>query len=167
LCKVVGEPADGYLKAVGDTTSAVVSGMIVSALAQGLVAGIGYTIIGVGTPILLGAMTALTSLIPFLGAALIWGPIGVWLLLSDQFEAGLGMLAWGALVVNPTDNILKPLLISNATDIPLVIVLFGLLGGLVAFGMVGLFLGPLILTILLAIWREWLEDDRPEPASPA
>jgi predicted PurR-regulated permease PerM len=112
-------------------------------------------------------MTALTSLIPFLGAALIWGPIGVWLLLSDQFGAGLGMLAWGALVVNPTDNILKPLLISNATDIPLVIVLFGVLGGLVAFGMVGLFLGPLILTILLAIWREWLEDDRPEPASPA
>jgi predicted PurR-regulated permease PerM len=167
LCKVVGELADGYLKAVGDTTNAVVSGMIVSALAQGLVAGIGYTIIGVGTPILLGAMTALTSLIPFPGTALIWGPIGVWLLLSDQFGAGLGMLAWGALVVNPTDNILKPLLISNATDIPLVIVLFGVLGGLVAFGMVGLFLGPLILTILLAIWREWLEDDRPEPASPA
>jgi AI-2E family transporter len=95
------------------------------------------------------------------------GPDRRRLLLSDQFGAGLGVLAWGALVVNPADNILKPLLISNATDIPLVIALFGVLGGLVAFGMVGLFLGPLILAILLAIWREWMEDDRPEPASPA
>lgn len=167
LRNLVGEPAEGYFKAVGETTNAVVSGLIVSALAQGLIAGIGYTIIGVGTPILLGALTALASLIPFLGTVLIWGPIAAWLLLSDQIAAGLELLAWGAFVVNPTDNILRPLLISNATDIPLLIVFFGVVGGLVAFGLVGLFLGPLILTVLLAIWREWLSEDRPEPANPA
>lgn len=160
LRKVVGDPADEYFRAVGDTTRAVVSGLIVSALAQGLIAGAGYAVIGVGTPILLGALTAVTALVPFLGTVAVWGPIGVWLLLSDQLSTGLTLLAWGAFVVNPTDNILKPLLISNATDIPLVIVLFGVLGGLLAFGLIGLFLGPLILAVLLAIWREWLSDDR-------
>ena len=112
-------------------------------------------------------MTALTSLIPFIGTVLIWGPIGAWLLLSGHIGAGLGLLAWGAIVVHPIDNILRPLLISSATDIPLLIVLFGVGGGLLAFGMVGLFLGPLILTVLLAIWREWLEGDPAKPATPA
>ena len=160
LRKIVGETADGYFKAVGETTYAVVYGLIISALAQGLVAGIGYRIMGVGTPILLGALTALTSLIPFIGTMLIWGPIGVWLLLSDHVGTGFGLLAWGAFIVHPTDNVLRPLLISNVSDIPLLIVLFGVLGGLLAFGMIGLFIGPLILAVLLAIWREWLEDDQ-------
>jgi predicted PurR-regulated permease PerM len=163
LRKVAGEPADRYLKAVGETTQAVVFGLIVSALAQGLIAGIGYAFIGVGTPILLGALTAVTALVPFLGTVAVWGPIGLWLLLSDQVAIGLALLAWGAFIVNPTDNILKPLLISNATDVPLVIVLFGVMGGLLAFGLVGLFLGPLILAVLFAVWREWLAADAPSP----
>ncbi|MEK4031960.1 AI-2E family transporter [Methylocystis sp. IM3] len=163
LRKVAGEPADRYLKAVGETTQAVVFGLIVSALAQGLIAGIGYAFIGVGTPILLGALTAVTALVPFLGTVAVWGPIGLWLLLSDQISTGLALLAWGAFIVNPTDNILKPLLISNATDVPLVIVLFGVMGGLLAFGLVGLFLGPLILAVLFAVWREWLAADGPRP----
>jgi len=167
LRKVVGESADGYVNAVGETTYAVIYGLIVTALAQGLVAGIGYWVMGIGTPIFLGAMTALTSLIPFIGTVLIWCPIGAWLLLSGHIEAGLGLLAWGAIVVHPIDNILRPLMISSATDIPLLIVLFGVAGGLFAFGMVGLFLGPLILTVLLAIWREWLEGDQAKPATPA
>jgi predicted PurR-regulated permease PerM len=159
LRKIVGDPVDDYVKAVGDTTRAVVSGLIVSALAQGLIACIGYAFIGFRAPILLGAVTAVTALVPFLGTVAVWGPIGIWLLLSDQLSTGLSLLAWGAFVVNPTDNILKPLLISNAIDVPLVIVLFGVLGGLLAFGLIGLFLGPLILAVLLSIWREWLSDD--------
>lgn len=167
LRKVVGDPAEHYFKAVGDTTRAVVSGMIVCALAQGLIAGVGYAVIGVGSPILLGALTALMALVPFLGTVAVWGPMGVWLLLSDRVGAGLALLAWGALVVNPTDNILRPLLISGVADIPLVIALFGVMGGLLAFGLVGLFLGPLILAVMLAIWREWLAEDRPAGPSAA
>jgi predicted PurR-regulated permease PerM len=163
LRKVAGEPADRYLNAVGETTQAVVFGLIVSALAQGLIAGIGYAFIGVGTPILLGALTAVTALVPFLGTVAVWGPISLWLLLSDQIGIGLALLAWGIFIVNPTDNILKPLLISNATDVPLVIVLFGVMGGLLAFGLVGLFLGPLILAVLFAVWREWLAADGSTP----
>ena len=159
LRKVAGEPADQYFNAVGDTTQAVVFGLIVSALAQGLIAGIGYAFIGVGPPILLGALTAVTALVPFLGTVAVWGPIGLWLLFSDRIGTGFALLAWGTFIVNPTDNILKPLLISNATDVPLVIVLFGVMGGLLAFGLVGLFLGPLILAVLFAIWRQWLAED--------
>jgi predicted PurR-regulated permease PerM len=159
LRKVAGETADQYFKAVGDTTQAVVFGLIVSALAQGLIAGMGYAFIGVGPPILLGALTAVTALVPFLGTVAVWGPIGLWLPFSDRIATGFALLAWGTFIVNPTDNILKPLLISNATDVPLVIVLFGVMGGLLAFGLVGLFLGPLILAVLFAIWRRWLAED--------
>jgi len=144
---------------------AVVFGGIVCALAQGFIAGFGYAIAGVGSPILLGALTALMALVPIIGTAAVWGPIGVWFLLSDQIGAGFAVLAWGALVVNPTDNILKPLLISGVADIPMMLALFGVMGGLLAFGLVGLFLGPLILAVLLAIWRQWLGEDRPAAAN--
>lgn len=158
LRKIVGVPADRYFDAVGVTTRAVVSGLLVSAITQGLIAGAGYAFIGISAPILFGALTALAALVPFIGTLMIWGPISLWLLLSDQIASGLVLLAYGTFIINPTDNIIKPLLISNATDIPLVVVLFGVMGGLIAFGFVGLFLGPLILSVLLAIWREWLDE---------
>jgi predicted PurR-regulated permease PerM len=159
LRKIVGEMADKYVQAIGDTTRAVVFGLIVSALAQGVIAGVGYQIFGVGTPILLGSVTAVTAVVPFLGAVAIWAPIGLGMLLTGKISAGLALLAWGAFIVNPADNILKPLLISGATDVPLAFVFIGVMGGLLAFGLIGLFLGPLILSVLLAIWREWLAED--------
>jgi predicted PurR-regulated permease PerM len=159
LRKVVGASADDYVRAVGETTQAVVSGVILSALFQGCIAGVGYAVVGVGTPILLGALTSVTALVPFVGTVAIWAPVGVYLLISGQIGAGVALLAWGALVVSWVDNIIKPLLISNAADIPLMIVLFGVMGGLLAFGIVGLFLGPLILAVLLSIWRAWLAGD--------
>lgn len=159
LRKVVGGSARRYFTAVGSTTRAVVFGLLLTALAQGLLAGVGYAFVGVRTPILLGALTVVTALVPFVGTVAVWAPVGVWLLLSGQIGAGVSLLAWGALVVSTADNFLRPMLISSAADIPLVIVLFGVMGGLLAFGFVGLFLGPLILAMLLAIWREWLAED--------
>ena len=82
-------------------------------------------------------------------------------LIAGRINAGLALLAWGVLIVHPTDNILRPLLISGATDVPMAVVFIGVMGGLLAFGLIGLFLGPLILSVLLAIWREWLAEDRP------
>lgn len=163
LRKILGDPAETYFRVVGETTRAVVYGLIVSAMAQGFIAGMGYGLMDVGAPVLLGALTALTSLIPFIGTLMIWGPIGIWLLLTNHYASGLGILAWGSFLVNPADNILRPILISSASSIPLLLVLFGVLGGLLAFGMVGLFIGPLILSVLLAIWREWLVDETNKP----
>jgi len=157
LLRFLGERMDAYLHTVGITAKAVVYGLILSALAQGAMAGIGYWFAGIPAPVVNGALTALTALIPF-GAALIWVPLGVWLLLTGHPWAGIGLLVWGALVVSWVDNLVRPLVISSATRIPFLLVLFGVVGGLAAFGLVGLFVGPVVLAVLMAVWQEWLEE---------
>ncbi len=102
-------------------------------------------------------MTALIAMVPF-GTPIAWGSIAILLLLSGDTTAGVGLLLWGALVVSSVDNVIRPLVISNATRIPFLLVMFGVLGGLAAFGLVGLFLGPIILAVLMAVWHEWLEE---------
>ena len=149
------ERTDGYVDAVGNTTRAVVYGIVLTALVQGAVAGLGYWVAGLPAPATLAAVTVLIALIPF-GTPLVWGTAGLWLLFTGQTVAGIGLLLWGVLVVSWVDNIVRPMLLSRASNIPFVLALFGVLGGLAAFGMVGLFLGPVILAVALAVWREWL-----------
>lgn len=151
---LLGVRVDGYLDAVGNTTRAVVYGLLLGAALQGALAGLGYWMAGVAAPVFWGATTALVALIPF-GAPLIWGSIGVWLLARGDTAAGVGLLLWGALAVSWIDNLVRPWVISGVTKIPFLLVLFGVLGGLAAFGLIGLFVGPVILAILLALWREW------------
>ncbi|MBD3893752.1 AI-2E family transporter [Hydrogenophaga sp.] len=151
---LLGERVQSYFAAVGDTTRAVVYGILLAAITQGVMAGLGYWAAGVTAPAFWGATTALVALIPF-GAPLIWGPIGIWLLLQGQIGAGIGLLLWGMLAVSWIDNLVRPLVISGVANIPFLLVLFGVLGGLAAFGLVGLFVGPVILAVLLALWREW------------
>jgi predicted PurR-regulated permease PerM len=146
-----------YLEAVGATTQAVVYALILGAIAQGVVAGLGYWLFGVKAPALMGAVTALIALVPF-GAPVIWGSLSVWLLLTGNMWSGVGLLLWGLLLVSWMDNIVRPLVISNATRMPFLLVVFGVLGGVLAFGLVGLFIGPVLLAVSLALWREWLEQ---------
>ncbi len=155
LTGLLRERADGYLDAVANTTRAVVYGIVLTALVQGLVAGLGYWVAGVPAPATLSAVTVLVALIPF-GTPFVWGSAALWLLFSGQTTAGLGLLLWGVLVVSWIDNIVRPMVLSRASNIPFVLALFGVLGGLAAFGLVGLFLGPVILAVALAVWREWL-----------
>jgi predicted PurR-regulated permease PerM len=164
LRRFLGYRSHGYVKAVGDTTKAVVYGIVLTAIVQGILAGLGYWVAGLQAPVLLGALTGLIALIPF-GTPFVWGSAGVWLLLTGHTVAGVGLLLWGALVVSSVDNLIRPLVISTATRIPFLLVMFGVLGGLVAFGPVGLFLGPVVLAVLLGVWHEWLEAGHPrEPA---
>lgn len=146
-----------YLSAMADTTRAVLYGLVLTALAQGALAGIGYWGAGVGAPVLLGAITAVAALIPF-GTPLVWGSVGLWLIVDGHTFAGIGLLAWGALVVSWVDNLVRPLVISSATRMPFLLVIFAVLGGISGFGLIGLFLGPIIIAVLLAIWREWLDE---------
>ncbi len=157
LHRFLGERIEGYLDAVGTMTKAVVWGLVATALIQGAVAGLGYWWVGMNAPVLLGAITALVALIPF-GAPIVWGLIGVWLLVTGDITDGIVLLAWGALAVSWVDNLIRPLVISTATRIPFLLVMFGVIGGLAAFGLIGLFLGPVILAVLVAVWREWLEE---------
>jgi predicted PurR-regulated permease PerM len=157
LRRFLGDRLDAYLASIGGTTKAVVYGLVLTALAQGALAGLGYWVAGMQAPVLLAAFTVLIALIPF-GTPFVWGSIGVWLLVTGQTLAGVGLLLWGALVVSWVDNLIRPLVISSATRIPFLLVVFGVLGGLAAFGLVGLFVGPVILAVLMAVWREWLEE---------
>jgi len=164
LESILGPRVQDYLLAVGSTTQAVVYALFLGAIAQGAVAGVGYWIVGLDAPVLLGAVTALIALIPF-GAPMVWGSLAIWQLATGNVVQGVGLLLWGALIVSWMDNVVRPLVISNATRMPFLLVVFGVLGGVLAFGLVGLFMGPVLLAVALALWREWLEQNQPRSES--
>lgn len=149
-----GDPVDRFARAAGLMTRAVVYGLMITALAQGLVAGVGYRIVGLDAPVLLGVLTGLLSTAPLLGTAFIWVPLAVGLIVVGHTWKGLLLLAWGVLLVHPADNVLRPVLISNVTRVPFLLVMFGALGGLAAFGLVGVFVGPVLLGIATTVWKE-------------
>lgn len=155
----LGESARGYIQAVGVTVRAVVFGIVLTAVAQGVLAGLGYWVAGIPAPALWGAITALISLIPFVGPV-VWIGLSLNLLAHGETQAALGLFLWGALVVSWVDNLIRPLVISGPTRIPFLLVFLGVLGGLNAFGLIGLFLGPALLAVSVAIWREWLVHKR-------
>lgn len=162
----LGAAARGYWSAVGTTVHAVVFGIVLTALAQGTLAGLGYWAAGVGAPALWGAVTALVSLIPFVGPV-VWIGLSLALLAQGETGAALGLFLWGALVVSWVDNLIRPLAISGPTRIPFLLVFLAVLGGLNAFGLIGLFLGPVLLAVSMAIWREWLEHAADKPVEAA
>jgi predicted PurR-regulated permease PerM len=164
LWPFLGDRLDIYLLAIGGMTRSVVYGLVLTALAQGALAGLGYWAAGVDAPLLLAAVTALVALIPF-GTPFVWGSVGAWLLVMGNTVAGVGLLLWGTLVVSWVDNLIRPLVISSAARIPFLLVMFGVLGGLAAFGLIGLFLGPVIVAVLMALWREWQAEQVAVPAA--
>ncbi len=160
--KVVGPQIHHYISTISDTTRAVVYGVGLTAVAQALLAGISYFVAGVPNPMVLTIVTFLFALIPF-GPPIAYTSISLWLFSQGQTIEAIGVMAWGVCVVSTADNVIRPLVISGATQIPFLLIMFGVLGGLASFGMVGLFIGPVILAVLLAIWREWLHEAQPEP----
>ena len=156
MARFIGKRMHDYLAAAASTTRAVVYGILLTALVQGFVAGIGYWVAGVPSPVTLGAFTAVCALIPF-GSPLGWGVAGALMLFQGETGAAIGVWLWGAAVVSQIDNVLRPFFISSVSDIPFLLVLFGVLGGILAFGLVGLFAGPIILAVAWAVWGEWAE----------
>lgn len=161
LRNIIGNRIDGYIDSVGATTQAVVYGIGLTALAQALLAGIGYVMAGAPSPILLTLLTFVVALIPF-GTPFAWGGVALWLLTQGETTAGIGLALWGVFVISWVDNLIRPIVISGATRIPFIIIFIGVLGGLTAFGFVGLFIGPVVLAIGLAVWREWISQHKNE-----
>jgi len=155
LINFLGEYQQVYLQAAADTTREVVYGIVLAALGHGVTAGLGYAVAGVQAPVLLGAVTAVLALIP-MGAMVAWLSIAIMLLVSGQIWPGVGLLLWGFLAISTVDNVIRPIVISGTSKVPFLVVMFGVFGGLSAFGLIGLFLGPVILSVLLAVWRAWL-----------
>ena len=114
--------------------------------------------------LLLTMVTFILALIPF-GTPVSYLGVGLWLFAQGQTVEAIGVIVWGLLIVSSSDNVIRPLVISGATQIPFLLIMFGVLGGIASFGLVGLFIGPVILAILLAIWREWLHENVEEPVA--
>lgn len=157
LESLLGIRARSYFQAAGDATRGVIYGIVLTAIAQGACAGIGYWIVGLDAPIMLAAITALFAMLPF-ATPFVWGGIGLWLILTGNTVSGVQLLLWGALVVSWIDNIIRPIILAKSVKIPFLLAFFGVIGGVSAFGFIGLFLGPVILAIAYAVWQEWLES---------
>ena len=154
---VIGPRIHHYLDTISETTRAVVYGVGLTAVAQAVLAGLSYFVAGVPNPMVLTIVTFLLALIPF-GTPLAYGAVSLWLFSQGQTLEAIGVMVWGVAIVSTSDNVIRPLVISGATQIPFLLIMFGVLGGIASFGLVGLFIGPVILAVLLAIWREWLHE---------
>jgi predicted PurR-regulated permease PerM len=161
-----GDRLTPYIHSAGMMTRAVLYGLLITAIAQGTTAGIGYRIVGLKSPALLGVLTGALSVIPAVGTGIVWLPASVWLLITGPVWKGVLLLIWGSALVHPIDNVLRPLMISNATHVPFILIMFGAVGGVTAFGLVGLFIGPALLGTAMAIWREWATPEQPEAITP-
>jgi predicted PurR-regulated permease PerM len=139
-------------------TRAIVVGTSVTALLEGVLVGIGFTIAGLPSPVVFGVLAALLSMLPVGGAAFVWGPAVIWLFVDGRWGFGIFMLAWG-LLLGGLDSILRPLLISGRARISALAVFIGVLGGIPAFGAIGLIAGPVVLSLALAL-IEFAEEGR-------
>lgn len=134
---------------VGRVLRAVLYGVILTCMVQGTLGGLGFWVAGLPSPFLFGTLMALCAPIPFIGTALIWLPGVLYLLSQGQTTAGIALAIWGVAVVSSIDNILRPLFISTNAKLPILLIVFGVLGGFLAFGMSGVVAGPLILAIIM------------------
>jgi predicted PurR-regulated permease PerM len=157
------EHSRGLIEIAGQTVNAVFRGVILTAAAQGFLAGIGYWVAGAQTPILLGIATFVASMIPFVGAAGIWVPTCIILWISGSHWAAVGLAIWGTLVVSLVDNFLKPYLIGREMKLPVLWLFLAIIGGLKLFGFLGVIVGPAALALAFACYRIYTEG-RKAPA---
>ena len=141
---------DALAERVALVTRAVMRGTILTSLVQGFLLGSGFMLVGLPAPVVFGVMAAILSVVPFGGTALVWVPAVAVLALQGRYGAAVALVVVGA-IVSSVDNFLKPLLISGRAYIPTVAIFIGVIGGLTAFGMIGLFLGPVVIALVLAL----------------
>ena len=154
LERLIGERAGYYIELVAGTVQRVVNGVIGTAAAQAVLALIGFLIAGVPGALVLGIVTFLLSLIP-MGPPLVWIPATAWLAWKGDYTYAVFLGVWGTFIISGVDNVLKPYLISRGGNLPLVIVLLGVFGVLIAFGFIGLFIGPTLLAVAYSLLMDW------------
>jgi predicted PurR-regulated permease PerM len=142
------------------TINVVFRGVLLTAAAQALAAGLGYWVAGAPLPVLLSVLTFLAAVIPVVGAAAAWLPVSIALFASGRPEAGIGLAIYGTLVVSLLDNVLRPLIIGRGMKLPLLWLFLSIVGGLKLFGFLGVVAGPMILSLALAIYRIYQEGWR-------
>ena len=128
---------------------------------QGVLLGLGFAIARLPSPLVFGVLGALFALVPVVGTAILWIPATLWLLAEGHPGYAVFMVAWCTVAVGTVDNILRPILISGRVEVPTLAVFIGVMGGLSAFGFIGLFVGPIVLGLLVALFRFTTEDLAP------
>lgn len=152
---IAGSRAADLVEVAGLTLKGVVYGIVGTAILQGVLAWIGFQIVGLSAPAVLGLITFFLSFIP-IGPPVIWIPAGIWLLSNDRTGAGIFLLCWGTIVVSGADNIVKPYLISKGSDLPIILIFLGVIGGAIQFGFEGIFLGPTVLALMYSLISGWI-----------
>ena len=150
---------------ISNSIVANVYGCLAVGAAQGSLASLAFWTLGLPSPVLWGMVTALFSLIPIVGSAAVWGPAVIVLLISGHWWKGLILLAWGAGVVGQVDTVVRPYVISGRAKLHTLLVFFALLGGVQAFGVMGLFVGPVVLSVAIVVLEMLREMNVDSPAT--
>nr|WP_314540581.1 AI-2E family transporter [uncultured Massilia sp.] len=158
--RIMNEEAESVTDIVSQTVRGVMYGLLGTALAQALVAAIGFALAGVPAVLLLSVLVFVSSLIP-VGPPVIWGGAAVWLFSQGETGWGIFMLVWGFFAISGVDNIVRPVLISRGSSLPFLLTLLGVLGGVIAFGFVGLFIGPTLLAVGYSLLSGWTHTKDP------
>ena len=163
--RLAGDRGRHLIKVAGDTVRGVIYGILGTAIAQALVAGLGFWIAGVPGAVLLSVLTFFLAVVPF-GPPLIWLPASLWLFAQNQPGYGVFMLLWGLLAISSVDNFLRPYLISQGNKMPFALIFCGVIGGALAFGLVGVFIGPTLLAVAFRLIEEWSSNRQGMAAEP-
>ncbi|TIC87029.1 AI-2E family transporter [Crenobacter intestini] len=157
LSKLGGSPAGDLAEVVARTVRSVSNGVVGTALAQTILCVIGLLIAGVPGALALGFLCFVFA-VAQLPTLLVWLPAAGWVFYTGDNAYGVFLLLWGFLLVNTVDNVLRPLLISQGAQMPLIMIFMGVIGGLLAWGVIGLFIGPTLLAVALTLYRHWLGE---------
>lgn len=155
-----GELGERMLTLAQNTTTGVMLGIVGTAAAQALVGMVGYLVVGAPGVIVLTFATFILSMVPVIGATLIWGGVAIWLYQSGQTGWAIFMLIWGAGVISSVDSFIKPILISRTASLPLLLIIIGVFGGVMVFGFIGLFLGPVLLALGQTLLSDWINEKK-------
>ncbi len=162
--RISGDSSQRLVDVVKTTVQSVVYGVLGTALAQGIVAGIGFAIAGTPAPMLLALLTFFLSFLPF-GPPIVWIGASIWLFAMGRVGWGIFMVLYGVLVISIVDNFIKPIIISRGSKLSFIVMFIGVLGGVTAFGFIGIFIGPTLLAVGFSLAHEILEQRRHISAS--
>jgi predicted PurR-regulated permease PerM len=158
LHRVAGDQADRLAEVTGATVRGVVYGILGTAVVQGILTAFGLWLSGVPRPILLGGVAGLLSVLP-IGAPVVWIPATLWLLGTGHIAWGIFLAAYGVFAVSGADSVIRPWFIARGAHLPFLLTILGVLGGALAFGLLGVFLGPVLLGVGFTLLNEWGKED--------
>ncbi|MGE0417205.1 MAG: AI-2E family transporter [Acetobacteraceae bacterium] len=160
LERIAGKRAERLIAVIGATIRGVVYGILGTAVVQGILTALGLWVSGVPRPMLLGGIAGFLSVLP-IGAPLIWIPASLWLMGNEHLGWGIFLAVYGGVIVSGADSLIRPWFIARGAQLPFLLTILGVLGGALAFGLLGIFLGPVLLGVGYTLMNEWARSTAP------